>query len=88
MLLVMTPVLRWCHSQHLATDHTHRAPSVDRDTGPVPTTSFVVIMTVIFLICYSLNMIISELYITHNFYFVLIKVSRNAIICTHIMKIL
>ena len=74
MLLVVTPVLRWCHSKHLATDHSSpRAPSVERDTGPVPTTAFIVIMTLIFLLCYSLNMVISELYITHNFYFVLIK---------------
>ena len=73
-LVVLSPVLTWCHQRHSATLSLQTLRRVERDLGPVPRASFILTLSTIFILCYSLNMIISELYITDSFYFVLIKV--------------
>merc|ERR1711941_184858 len=70
LLLVLAPSLTWCHRRHEAeeAEDSGLAPSEQ-----VPSPGFTLALTATFLLCYSLNLVISELYIQDSFAFLLVK---------------
>ena len=75
MLMIITPLCYWCHGGQSRSGSRSSSRSGTSDKDDSPTTSFILILSAVFLACYSLNMVISELYIVDGFLFVIIKES-------------
>ena len=78
LLLILAPVLTWCHQRHQDHEEEVRKTSVRVSSSPLPSDQspslgFTLSLAATWLPCYALNLVISELYIMDSFAFLLVK---------------
>ena len=78
LLLILAPVLTWCHQRHQDHEEEVRKTSVRVSSSPlpsdqIPSLGFTLSLAATWLPCYALNLVISELYIMDSFAFLLVK---------------
>ena len=78
LLLILAPVLTWCHQRHQDHEEEVRKTSVRVSSSPlpsdqIPSLGFTLSLAATWLPCYALNLVISELYIVDSFAFLIVK---------------
>ena len=73
MLVAVTPMVYLIRGGQSGTGSRSSSRSGSTEKDEAPTTSFILTLSGVFVACYSLNMVISELYILDGFLFVIIK---------------